>query len=571
VPVGAREALWQADPVTRLARADQLGALRAGPFDVVVVGGGMTGAGTALDAASRGLRVALVERGDLAEGTSSKSSKMAHGGIRYLQQREFRLVYENLHERQRLLENAPHLIRPLPFLIPLFGTDGVVAKTVARGYRSALWLYDLTGGVRIGKRHRRLSRDEVLVDLPSLDVERLVAGFRYWDARGDDARLALVLARTAAERFGAVVATYAAVTGVLHDPDGRAAGVTVTPRAPGDDPTPFVVAARAVVNATGVWADEVESLDEGREVRTLRPAKGVHVTVPAARLACHAAAVLPVPKDRRSIFVVPWEDAPYTYVGTTDTAYEGSLDDPLCTPADVDYLLGAVNAATSAGLTRDDVTGVWAGLRPLLAESNGEAMGSRTADLSRRHRVRTARDGVVHVTGGKWTTYRLMAEHTVDAVGRVLGGVGRCRTKSLPLLGAPSSTEPRTVPGLDPRLAAHLAGRYGTEAAAVAGTAAHDASLLEPFAEPLPYLGAELVFAARSELAVTLTDLLCRRTRAHLIDARATALAAERAARLVAGELGWDDARVDQEVAAYRARCARELDAAGVKGPTQVR
>jgi len=552
-------------------RADQLSALRSGSFDVLVIGGGMTGAGTALDAASRGLRVALVERGDLAEGTSSKSSKMAHGGIRYLRQREFRLVYENLHERQRLLDNAPHLVRPLPFLIPLFGADGVVAKAVARGYRSALWLYDATGGVRIGKRHKKLSKDEVLADLPSLDVERLVAGFRYWDARGDDARIVLALARTAALRYGAVVATRAAVTGVIHGEDGRATGVRVTLSAPGEHGTSFEVAARVVVNATGVWADEVTTLDEGHDVHSLTPAKGVHVTVPAARLACRSAAVLPVPKDRRTVFVVPWEDAAYTYIGTTDTAYVGSLDDPLCLPEDVDYLLGAVNASTSANLTRADVTGVWAGLRPLLADDEEHHHSERTADLSRRHRVRTADDGVVHVTGGKWTTYRLMAEHTVDEVARQLPGTPRCRTKSLPLLGAPTSTERTVVPGIAPALGEHLAIRYGTESAAVVGVAAQDPSLLEPFCDPLPYVGAELVYAARSELAVTLTDLLCRRTRAHLIDARAAFSCAEHAARLVAGELGWDDARVEAEVADYRARCAHELGAAGVLGPSEVR
>jgi glycerol-3-phosphate dehydrogenase len=557
--------------VTRLARADQLSALRSGTFDVVVIGGGMTGAGTALDAASRGLRVALLERGDLAEGTSSKSSKLAHGGIRYLRSREFRLVYENLHERQRLLDNAPHLVRPLPFLIPLFGSDGVVSKTVARGYRSALWLYDATGGVRIGKRHKRLSRDEMLADVPGLDVDRLVAGFRYWDARGDDARIVLALARTAAEQFGAVIATRAATTGVTHDAEGRATGVEVTLTAPGEAATPFLVPARVVVNATGVWSDEVTSLDEGRAVRTLTPAKGVHVTVPASRLPCHSAAVLPVPKDRRSVFVVPWEDAPYTYIGTTDTAYDGSLDEPLCLPEDVDYLLGAVNASTSSNLTRQDVTGVWAGLRPLLADDEDRQHSERTADLSRRHRVRTADDGVVHVTGGKWTTYRLMAEDTVDEVARQLKGTPRCRTRSLPLIGAPSSTQRSGVPGIDPALAEHLAARYGTEAAAVVGVAAHDPSLLEPFCEPLPYAGAELVFAARSELAVTLSDLLCRRTRAHLIDARAAFEHAPTAARLVAGELGWDAARVDAEVAEYRSLCAHELDAAGVLGPSQVR
>jgi glycerol-3-phosphate dehydrogenase len=552
-------------------RSDQLGALHAGSFDVLVIGGGMTGAGVALDAASRGLRVALVDKGDLAEGTSSKSSKLAHGGLRYLQQRELRLVYENLRERQRLLDNAPHLVRPLPFLIPLFGRDGAVSKAVARSYRVALWLYDVTGGVRIGKRHRRLSRDEVLEDLPDLDVDRLVAGFQYFDARGDDARIVLTLARTAAERYDAVIATRARVASFLHAPDGAVRGVVVEPCAPGDDPSPIEVTARVVVNATGVWADDVARLDEGAEVQSLTPAMGVHVSVPASRLPCRTAAVLPVRGDRRSIFVVPWEDCDFTYVGTTDTAYDGPLDDPACRPADVDYLLDAVNAATTAQLTRSDVTGVWAGLRPLLAGDEHHHHSERTADLSRRHRVRTAPDGVVHVTGGKWTTYRLMAEHTVDAVARQLPGTPRCKTTSLSLFGAPTGRARVGVPGVDPELSDRLFRRYGTEAATVVGVAAHDPGLLEPFCEGLPYTGAELVYAARAELVVTLEDLLCRRTRAHLIDARATSAAAAHAASLVAGELGWDEARTAAEVAAYRALCTRELDAAGVLGPSQVR
>jgi glycerol-3-phosphate dehydrogenase len=554
-----------------IVRADQLAALRATTYDVLVVGAGMTGAGVALDAASRGLRVALVDKGDLAEGTSSKSSKMAHGGLRYLQQRELRLVYENLRERQRLLDNAPHLVRPLPFLIPLFGSGGVASKAVARSYRTALWLYDLTGGVRIGKRHRRLGRAEVLDDFPALDVDRLVDGFVYYDARGDDARVVLALARTAAERYGATVATRAAVNGFLHNERGAALGATVVPCAPGDAADPIEVHARVVVNATGVWADELTSLDEGRTVASITPAKGVHVTVPASRLRVETAAVLPVRGDRRSIFVVPWEDADYTYVGTTDTSYEGSLDDPLCRPVDVDYLLDAVNAHTSASLTRADVTAVWAGLRPLLADDEHHHHSERTADLSRRHRVRTADDGMVHVTGGKWTTYRLMAEHSVDAVAKQLPGTPRCRTKSLPLLGAPDRDHSGSVPGADPVLVARLSRRYGTETAQVLAVAASDPSLLEPFCHGLPYTGAELVYAARAELAVTLDDLLCRRTRAHLIDMRASYDAAERAARIVAPELGWDDARVTAEVTAYRARCTLELDAAGVLGTTEVR
>jgi len=561
---GVASPLWQAGFVNRLSRADQLSALRTGTFDVVVIGGGMTGVGTALDAASRGLRVALVEKGDLADGTSSKSSKMAHGGLRYLQQRELRLVYENLHERQRLLENAPHLVRPLPFLIPLFGRDGVVSKAVARSYRTALWLYDMTGGWRIGRRHERLSKDQVLADFPRLDVDRLVAGFLYWDARGDDARIALSIARTAVVAYGAVVATRAQVTGVGHDAEGRADRVEITPVAAGDDPRPFEVGARVIVNATGVWADVLTTLDEGSPSRTLTPAKGVHVTVPSSRLSTKSAAVLPVAKDRRSVFVMPWEDAGYTYIGTTDTPYDGPLDDPLCLPEDVDYLLSAVNAATSAELTPADVTGVWAGLRPLLADDDGHHHSERTADLSRRHRVRTAADGVVHVTGGKWTTYRLMAEHTVDEAARQLPGTSRCKTKSLRLLGAPTGAAPTAVPGVPAALAARLARRYGTEAAAVVGVAANDPSLLEPLCDELPYTGAELVFAARSELVVTLEDLLSRRTRAHLIDARATSRFALRAARLVAGELGWDETRVAAEVGAYRERCERELEAAGV-------
>ena len=556
--------------MTRFVRADQLSALRAGSFDVVVIGGGMTGTGVALDAASRGLSVALVEKGDLAEGTSSKSSKMAHGGLRYLQQREFRLVYENLHERQRLLENAPHLVRPLPFLIPLFGKDGIVSKAVARSYRTALWLYDATGGWRIGKRHRKLDRDEVLEDFPSLDVDHLVAGFLYWDARGDDARVALTIARTAAADYNAVIATRAQVTGFTRDADGRVNGVRVQPTAPGDEPAAFDVRAKVVVNASGVWVDHVTSLDEDDERHTLTPAKGVHVTVPSSRLSCTTAAVIPVRDDRRSIFVVPWEDAPYTYIGTTDTTYDGGLDDPLCLPEDVDYLLSAVNAATSANLTADDVTGVWAGLRPLLAPEPGHRQSERTADLSRRHKVRVATDGVVDVTGGKWTTYRLMAEDTVDAVARLLPGTPRCRTRTLKLHGAPSGAAVGAVPGIDRGLSDHLSHRYGTEAAAVVGLAALDETLLEPFADGLPYIGAELVFAARSELVVTLDDLLCRRTRAHLIDARATYAAAERAARIVAGELGWDESRITEEVAAYRHRCRLELEAAGVRGAAQV-
>src|SRR5579863_3727828 len=244
--------MWQAGPVHHFRRDDSLRRLADESFDVLVIGGGVTGAGVALDAASRGLRTALVEKGDFASGTSSKSSKMVHGGIRYLQQREFRLVYENLAERQRLLDNAPHLVSPLPFLIPLFGRDGVVSKTVARSYSSALWLYDITGGWRIGERHHEVSRQEALEHLPTLNTDHLVAGFLYYDARADDARLTLTLSRTAAIAYGAAVANYTPVVG-LTTVGGTTRGARVQPD-PSDPDSAFEIRARVVVNAPGVWA-----------------------------------------------------------------------------------------------------------------------------------------------------------------------------------------------------------------------------------------------------------------------------------------------------------------------------
>jgi glycerol-3-phosphate dehydrogenase len=406
-------------------RDDALRRLADETFDVLVIGGGVTGAGVALDAASRGLKTALVEKSDFASGTSSKSSKMVHGGLRYLQQREIRLVYENLAERQRLLDNAPHLVSPLPFLIPLFGRDGVVSKTLARSYSSALWLYDLTGGWRIGERHHEVSKQEALDHLPTLNTDHLVAGFLYFDARTDDARLTLTLARTAAIEFGAAMANYTPV--VQMNKSGSAIrGARVQPDA-ADPSSAFDVRARVVVNATGVWADDVRALDESTQPKSIRPAKGVHVTVPADRLPCDIAAVIPVPKDKRSIFVVPWPGTDLVYLGTTDTDYAGPLDDPACTPEDVDYLLEAANNITTSRLTRADVTGVWAGLRPLLAPERGH-VSERTADLSRRHTVMTSSEGVVTVTGGKLTTYRKMAQDTVDAVVRELGESPRRRT-----------------------------------------------------------------------------------------------------------------------------------------------
>ena len=561
-------------PGPSFQRPDALARLATDHFDLLVVGGGITGAGVALDAASRGLRTALVEKDDFASGTSSKSSKLVHGGLRYLQQHEFRLVYENLAERQRLLQNASHLVSPLPFLIPLFGKGGVVDRSVARTYRTALWLYDVTGGIRIGRRHQRISRDATLAHLPTLRADRLVDSFLYWDARTDDARLTLDVLRTAVLEHDAVAANHTRVTSLTSGADGSVDGARVAP----EGGEPFDIRADVVVNAAGVWADEVRALDEPRHPHSIRPAKGIHITVPAAALPCDIAAVIPVRADRRSIFVVSWGS--HVYLGTTDTEWDGPLDDPGCTPEDVDYILDAANAVVNQPISRADITGIWSGLRPLLAPVEGHhAPSERTADLSRRHTVRTSTSGMVTVTGGKLTTYRKMAEDTVDTALRVLQRPARrCVTNDLRLRGAGTSVPPPSLPAsgaaeppADPAgaAAAHLAGRYGTETPDVLALAGDDATLLDPLVPGLDYLRVEAVYAVRHEMATSLVDILDRRTRAVLHDARATANAAGAVADLIGPDLGWSPERCTVEAAAYAEGVRATLTAAGlpVAGP----
>jgi len=530
-------------------RAAALQRLADEPLDVLVVGGGITGAGCALDAASRGLRTGLVERDDFASGTSSKSSKLVHGGIRYLQQHEFVLVYEALAERQHALRNAPHLVRVLPFLIPILSKDGLIDRRVARALGGAMWMYDLTGGLRIRKLHQRIDRDRAVALMPTLRASNVASAYLYYDAQTDDARLTLCLARTAAAH-GAAVANRVTVVGLLKDQRGAVRGATV--RA---DDAEFEIQARTVVNATGVWADRVRTLDEGTNPDSIRPAKGVHITVPWAKVRNEIAAIVPVPGDRRSVFVVPWGD--FTYVGTTDTDYDGPVDDPQCTPDDVAYLLKALNRAITEPLGTADVTGTWAGLRPLLRTASSE----RTADLSRRHGVRVSTSNVITITGGKLTTYRRMAADTIDQVARILRKRGKSHTQRIGLLGSDGYQAPPATPERA-SIHEHLAGRYGTEADAVLGLLRDDPGLRTPLVPGLPYLKAEAVHAVRHEMAGTLDDVLARRTRARLLARDASRAAAEDVARLLAPELGWDDARVAREVDAYRSACDLERSSA---------
>ncbi len=550
-----------------------LDALRQGtpddPFDVLVIGGGITGVGVALDAAARGLRTALVERDDFASGTSSKSSKMVHGGLRYLQNGDVRLVYQALRERRRLMRNAPYLVEILPFMIPILTKDGVISKKVAKALGSAMWMYDLTGGWRIGKLHRRVSRERAAAHFPTTNLDKLSAGYLYYDAAADDARLTLTVARTAAAH-GAVVVNRCSVVDVTLDNDGQANGVTVdagirrneSAAAPGSD-NRFHVAARCIVNAAGVWADEVRQLDESAHPNSIRPAKGVHITVPWEKVRVDIAVIIPVRSDRRSLFLVPWGPKPdgtfdHVYVGTTDTDYDGPLDDPQCTSDDIDYVLTALNEALTETITRDDITGVWAGLRPLVNASTTDDTIAKTADLSRQHQVAVSNAGVVRVNGGKLTTFREMAEDTVNLVAKRLElplRLRRSATRRLRLLGV----ERRSTHGARPGTTAHhLDHRYGSMADEIRALSAIRPDLGDPLVPGQPYLRAEAVYAVRHEMATTLDDVLERRTRAHLFDRSASLAAASSVAALLGDELGWSAEETQRQLDDYRRRCNTE-------------
>ena len=543
--------------------------LRDTEFDLVVIGGGITGVGVALDAVSRGLTTALIEKADFASGTSSKSSKLVHGGLRYLQNGEIRLVYEALRERQRLLHNAPHLVQVLPFMIPILTRDGVISARIAKALGSAMWMYDLTGGWRIGRRHRRLDATAAQAHFPSADPERLSGGFLYFDAAADDARLTLGVARTAVAQ-GAVALNYCEVIGFSHGADGQVNSVEVrTSLRAGADPEPeqFEIRTRTVVNATGVWADQIAAIENPGVPPRVRPAKGIHITVPWDKIRNDIAVVIPVPQDKRSLFIVPWGQRPnggfdYAYIGTTDTGYEGPVDAPQCDAKDVEYVLRALNAAVNSSITTDDVLGVWSGLRPLVRNEASDT--GRTADLSRHHAIEISSGGVISITGGKLTTYRLMAADTVDMVLRSMGTsrrqiktTKRSRTRRLRLIGAPSSAQRASVTEYS-----HLHARYGTEASQITALITTRPELAEPLIRGGAHLAAEVVFAVHQEMAMTVADVCERRFRTHIFDRSISEQMAPKVADIMARELGWTTAEAQQSLQDYLAICEAERLAA---------
>lgn len=541
-------------------RAENLQRLEREAFDVCVIGGGITGAGVALDAASRGLSVALVERDDFASGTSSKSSKMVHGGLRYLAQYDFRLTWEASRERDLLRRLAPHLVRPLQFLFPAYRT-GIQTRFATIG----LTIYDVVAGRRGFGRHRRARADDLRRFAPTLDPKRVVGAWTYWDASTDDARLVFEVLRTA-HGFGAAVANHAKVQGFDFS-GGNIVAAFVSDELTGREIT---LRARSFVNAAGVWADEVGRLESASAGPPIRPAKGIHLVLPSSAVPVACGVVIPsVAKDRRSLFAVPgWGDT--VVLGTTDTAFEGSLDAPGVTDEDVRYTLDAVNWSLGLDATAEDIVSAWAGLRPLLAGAGGPE--ARTADLSRTQHLSESPAGLVTITGGKLTTYRRMAADTVDLVCRRLGIAARSRTKRLPIgltrpldgLLAETITAAAGA-GIPKDAAGHLVETYGDRAPAVLELAATDPALAAPLVPGLPWLGVDVLWGIDHEMASDLSDIVERRTRLSLADrdaglsSAAPGLAARRLGPGVAEQIPTVAARI----AAERGPVARPKPAAG--------
>jgi len=540
----------RARALAAMARTDP-----AEQLDVLVVGGGITGVGIALDAVSRGLSTGLLEQRDFASGTSSRSSKLVHGGLRYLEMLDFALVHEALRERGLLYTRiAPHLVRPVPFLYPL-------RHAWERPYVGAgLLLYDgmaTASPYDMGvPRHRHLFRRQLARVAPDLRTEQLTGAIRYYDCQVDDARLVMNVARTAAA-YGAHVAPRTMVTGFLREddtPSGRVVGVTARDL---EDDVDLEVHAKVVVNAAGVWTDRIQGLLGGEGALHVEASKGIHLVVPRDRIRSECGFITKTEKS--VLFVIPWGS--HWIIGTTDTPWRFDLAHPAASRADIDYVLGHVNTLLRTPLDHSDVAGVYAGLRPLL---RGE--DEATSKISREHTVAAPVPGVVLVAGGKLTTYRVMARDAVDVAARSLPGPVRASiTDRVPLLGAPgfeTRTNQRVAlargSGLGLARIDHLLGRYGGLVDEVLALVDARPELGVPLEHAEEYLAAEVVYAVTHEGARHLDDVLTRRTRISIETFHRGTRCARVVAELMAGELGWDDARVDEEVDHYLRRVEAE-------------
>ena len=542
-----------------VSRERAIQTLSSEQFDVAVVGGGITGAGVALDAASRGYSVALVEKADFASGTSSRSSKLVHGGLRYLQSFDLGLVREALLERQLMVKLAPHLVRPLEMVVPAF--DGarpdrvvgiglnmydVMATPRLRGRRGARRAADRAADNGHSDwspaRHRMISADEVVSRLPALEARHPTSGYLFYDCQTDDARLVLTVLGEA-ERFGAICANRLEVTRLLTG-GGGGRGIVVRDRESGGE---FTVRADNVISATGVWADRIRPGEPRSEAElpTIAPSRGTHVTVSQRELPLRAGSIVPAGHGR-SIFALPWLGS--TLLGTTDNTYDGDIDRVRPAGEDIEYLLDATNSFFGCTLTTADLTGAYAGVRPLISAGDSR----KSVDISRKAELYESSSGLITITGGKLTTWRRMAKLAVDRLVERDGREAPCRTHEIPL-GAP--VDPETLPrvqGVSAESYSELAGRYGYAAHELLRLAARGAGAGEPIVPGHPDLLAEATYAAANDQARTVGDVLYRRTRLGLLAAPSLlapgADGPPRVARAIGAELGWDEARVALEL-----------------------
>ena len=539
-----------ARPLSPSERSEALHRLSTEEFDILVIGGGVVGGGAALDAATRGLKVGLVEARDYASGTSSRSSKLFHGGLRYLEQFNFALVFEALRERSLVLNTlCPHLARPVPFIYPL-------EKPIDRGYVGlGIGVYDVMGAGRgVPGHHRHLSRRKTLESFPSGNRSTIRGAVRFYEGQVDDARHTMMLTRTAAE-FGASCANSTRVVGFLREGD-RVVGANVRDLESGRE---FDIRAREVINAAGVWTDEIQDMVGGRGHFNVRASKGIHLVVPRNRI--NSSTGIITRTEKSLLFIIPWGS--HWIIGTTDTDWDLDLAHPAASQTDIDYLLGHANSLLADPLTREDVVGVYAGLRPLLS---GES--DSTSKLSREHAVSSPVRGLTVIAGGKYTTYRVMAEDAVDsAVHGLERHVPPSCTARVPLVGADGyvaawNSRQLTADRVGLRVSAveHLLGRYGTLITELLELIEQRPELGEPLTSAGEYLKVEAYYAASHEGARHLEDVLTRRTRISIEVPDRGVSAAREVAELIAPILGWDDADVARELEHYDARVAAERD-----------
>ena len=500
--------------------------LQSDSYDIIVIGGGATGLGTALDAALRGFKTLLLEQSDFAKGTSSRSTKLVHGGVRYLAQGDVALVYEALRERGLLLENAPHLVKKQPFIIPCYSWFAKLKFLVG------LKMYDWLAGKYSFGRSRLLGKDQLIQDMPMMKSEGLKGGIEYWDGQFDDARLAVNIAQTCAEKGGTLL-NYFKVTGLLKDNNGKVNGVKAFDI---ENKKEYQLKAKVIINATGVFVDDILQMDNASKKPMVRPSQGVHVVLDQSFLKSYKAMMIPETADGRVLFAVPWHN--YVLLGTTDTPLEKQSLEPVALDEEIDFILKTAGQYLTRQPSAKDVLSVYAGLRPLAAPDKDT---NSTKEISRSHKLIVADSGLITITGGKWTTYRKMAEDTVDKAIKV----GK-------LAMVPCSSKSMRIHGFTKNVSFNDLSVYGSDEEAIRNLTEEQPYLGEKIIEGHPYIKAEIVWAVRNEMARTVEDVLARRIRVLFLDADAAIKMSPVVASLMADELGFNADWITEQIIAFK-------------------